>query len=54
MQRLRDCIRVNIDGVVVKEEFESALERAKLIKKELIEAVVTEEEKREFDELWPF
>jgi hypothetical protein len=41
-------------SLVVKEEFESAQERAKLIKKELIEGAVIEEEKREPDKLWPF
>lgn len=54
MQRLRDCIGVDIDGLVVKVEFESAQERAKLIKKELVEGADTEEERKEFEEHWPF
>lgn len=54
MQGLRDCIGVNIDGLVVKEEFESAQERAKLIKAELLKGATTEEERREFDDHWPF
>ncbi|KAI9726659.1 MAG: hypothetical protein M1834_008972 [Cirrosporium novae-zelandiae] len=54
MQRLRDCIGINIDGLVVKEEFESARERAKLIKNELVECADTEEDRRDFEEYWPF
>lgn len=53
MQRLREYIGVNIDGVVLKEEFESARERAALIKEELMNGASTEE-KREFEEHWPF
>ncbi|TVY87724.1 Altered inheritance of mitochondria protein, mitochondrial [Lachnellula willkommii] len=54
MQQVRDFIGVNIDGLVLNEEFETARERANLIKDELAEGANTEEEKREFDELWPF
>ncbi|ESZ90625.1 phosphotransferase enzyme family protein [Sclerotinia borealis F-4128] len=50
MQSLRECIGVNIDGLVVNEEFENAREKAKLIKQELVEGADTEEEKMEFDE----
>ena len=54
MQQFRDCIGVNIDGLVVKEEYEGAKERAAIIKRELMEGAETEEERRDFDELWPF
>ncbi|TAQ84138.1 hypothetical protein B7494_g7538 [Chlorociboria aeruginascens] len=54
MQEVRDFIGINIDGLVLNEEFESAKERARLIKIELAEGADTEELKREFDELWPF
>jgi len=54
MQQVRDFIGMNIEGWVQNEEFESAREKAKLIKNEMAEGADTEEERREFDELWPF
>ena len=54
MQQVRDFIGINTEGWVLNEEFESAREKAKLIKSEMAEAALTEEERREFDELWPF
>ncbi|PVH71026.1 phosphotransferase family protein [Cadophora sp. DSE1049] len=54
MQQVRDFIGINIDGLVLNDEFESARERARLIKDELAEGADTEEERREFDKLWPF
>ena len=54
MQQVRDFIGINIDGLVLNDEFESARERARLIKDELAEGADTEEERREFYELWPF
>jgi hypothetical protein len=54
MQQVRDFIGINIDGLVLNEEFESARERARLIKNEIAEGADTEEERREFDKLWPF
>lgn len=54
VQQVRDFIGINIDGLVLNEEFESARERARLIKNELAEGANTEEERREFDKLWPF
>jgi hypothetical protein len=54
MQHVRDFIGINIDGLVLNEEFESVRERARLIKNELAEGADTEEERREFDKLWPF
>jgi hypothetical protein len=54
MQQVRDFIGINIDGLVLNDEFEAARERARLIKNELAEGADTEEERKEFDELWPF
>ena len=54
MQRLREDIGVSIDGLVMNEEFESAVERAQLVKDQLMEDAVTEDERREIDENWPF
>ncbi len=54
MQQVRDSIGINIEGWVPTEEFDSAQEKAKLRKSEMVEAAETEEERREFDEHWPF
>lgn len=54
MQQVRDFIGINIDGLVLNEEFESARARAKLIKNELAEGADTDEQRREFDKIWPF
>ena len=54
MQQLRDFIGINIEGWVSKEEFEDAREKAKLIKLEMAESAGTEEERKEFEEHWPF
>ena len=54
MQQVRDFIGINIEGWVQNEEFESAREKAKPIKNEMAEGADTEEERREFDEHWPF
>lgn len=54
MQQVRDFIGINIDGLVLNEEFESARARAKLIKDELAEGADTDEQRREFDKIWPF
>ncbi|KAG4429850.1 hypothetical protein IFR05_014673 [Cadophora sp. M221] len=54
MQQARDFVGVNIDGLVLNEDFESARARAKLIKNELAEGADTDEERREFDNIWPF
>lgn len=42
----------SVQTYVVKEEFESARERTKIIQNELVEGADTEG--REFDEHWPF
>jgi hypothetical protein len=54
MQQVRDSIGINIEGWVQNEEFDSAREKAKLMRSEMAEAADTEEEKREVDEHWPF
>ena len=54
MQQLRDSIGINIDGLVPNEEYEAARERARLIKMELADGTDSEEQKKEFNELWPF
>jgi hypothetical protein len=54
MQQVRGYIGINIEGWVPNEEFESAREKAKILKSEMAEAAETEEERREFDEHWPF
>tara|TARA_R110002060_G_scaffold36134_3_gene47031 strand:+ start:232 stop:393 length:162 start_codon:yes stop_codon:yes gene_type:complete len=45
---------INIDGLVLNEEFEGARARATLIKDELAEGADTDEQRREFDKIWPF
>lgn len=54
MQEVRESIGINIEGWVPNEESDSARERAKLMKSQMAEAADTEEERREFDENWPF
>ncbi|CZT50286.1 uncharacterized protein RSE6_11239 [Rhynchosporium secalis] len=54
LQHVRDFIGINIDGLVMSEEFESARAKAELIKNELAEGADTDEEGREFTKLWPF
>jgi len=54
MQQVRDSIGINIESWVLNEEFESAREKAKLMKIEMAEAAETEEGRREFNEHWPF
>lgn len=50
MQHLRDFIGINIDGLVLNEEYEGALERARLLKMELAETE-SEEQRKEFDQI---
>ncbi|KAK0111225.1 hypothetical protein ONS95_001600 [Cadophora gregata] len=54
MQHIRDFIGLNIDGLVLNEDFESARARAKLMKEELAESADTVEERSEFNRIWPF
>lgn len=54
MQMVRDFIGINIEGWVHSEEYENAREKARLIKDEMAQGLETEEERREFDEYWPF
>lgn len=54
-QQVRDFIGINIEGWVQNEEFESAKEKATIIiRSEMAESAETEEERKEFDEHWPF
>ena len=46
MQYVRGFIGINIDGLVLNEEYEGARERAKLIKMELAEETETEEQRK--------
>lgn len=50
MQQVRDFIGINIKGWVQNEEFESAREKAKLMRNEMAEGAETEKERREFNE----
>lgn len=54
MQQVREAIGVDIEGWVTNDEFESAKARAKVMKSEMAQAAESEEERREFEELWPF
>ncbi|KFY30883.1 hypothetical protein V493_01582 [Pseudogymnoascus sp. VKM F-4281 (FW-2241)] len=47
-------IQYSEEGWVPKDEFENAKERAEAIKNEMAQAADSEEERREFEELWPF
>ncbi|KFY06994.1 hypothetical protein V492_07551 [Pseudogymnoascus sp. VKM F-4246] len=54
MQQVREAIGVNIEGWVPSDEFESAKARAETMKSEMAQAADSEQERREFEELWPF
>jgi hypothetical protein len=54
IQHVRDYIGINSEGWVSNNKFETARENAKFIKSEMAKSTDTEEERREFDELWPF
>lgn len=54
MQQVRDFIGISIEGWVPNENLNSAREKARLLKSEMAESADTEEERREFDEFWPF
>ncbi len=54
LQKYRDVIGMNIDGVVLPDEFEDAQKRASEIKAGLMKHAENEEERRQFDELWPY
>jgi hypothetical protein len=51
---LRDFIGINIDGLVLNDEYKATREMARLIRLELAGKTETEEQRKEFDELWPF
>ncbi|KAH7400575.1 hypothetical protein DE146DRAFT_467040 [Phaeosphaeria sp. MPI-PUGE-AT-0046c] len=54
IQRIRDFIGVNIDGWVSTEGCEDARERERHIKRQMLDAADTEDERREIEEEWPF
>ncbi|KFY97733.1 hypothetical protein V500_01942 [Pseudogymnoascus sp. VKM F-4518 (FW-2643)] len=54
MHQVRKAIGVDIEGWVPNDEFESARARAEVMKNEMAQAADSEEERREFEELWPF
>jgi hypothetical protein len=54
MERLRDFISVNIEGWVPAELYEEAKEKEQYIKRRMLKAAETEDEKKELDENWPF
>jgi hypothetical protein len=54
MQEIRNFIGIDIEGWVQNENFENAKEKARLIRNEMAESAETEDDRREFDEYWPF
>lgn len=54
MQQVREAIGVDVEGWVPNDEFEIAKARADAMKSEMVQATNSEEERREFEELWPF
>lgn len=51
---MRDFIGINIDGLVLNDEYKATREMARLIRLELAGKTEIEEQRKEFDELWPF
>lgn len=54
VENIRNAIGISADGWTTKEEYEGAVERAKLIKKRGLENLDTEEEKEMTLKHWPF
>ncbi|GAB7348942.1 hypothetical protein MBLNU459_g7628t1 [Dothideomycetes sp. NU459] len=54
MQTLRDHFPTNIDGWVSSDLFEEAKERAQHMRSEMYNTLATDEERKEFEEQWPF
>ena len=54
MHQVREAIGVDVEGWVPNDEFESAKARAEVMESEMARAADSEEERREFEELWPF
>jgi hypothetical protein len=46
---VRDFIGINIEGWVSNEEYETAKEKARIIRDEMAQGLGTEEERMEFD-----
>lgn len=54
LENIQNAIGINEDGWTSKEEYNGAAERAKLIKKQALESLDTEEEKEMTLKHWPF
>ncbi|RMZ92588.1 hypothetical protein DV736_g142, partial [Chaetothyriales sp. CBS 134916] len=54
VENIQNAIGINADGWVSNEEYEGAVERAKLFKKQALESLDTEEEKEMTSKHWPF
>jgi hypothetical protein len=54
LENIRNAIGISTDGWTSKEEYEGAVGRAELIKKQGLESLDTEEEKEMTLKHWPF
>ena len=54
LENIRNAIGINTDGWTSKEEYEGAVERARLIKKQGLESLDTDDEKEMTLKHWPF
>lgn len=53
MQQIRDFIGVNIDGWLPLDSFDTAKEKSKILKNEMLQSAENEEERRDLLENWP-
>ena len=53
-QRLRNIVGVNIDGWVPKDDFDTAVSKATIMRAQMLEAAETEKERNQVDQNWPF
>jgi len=54
LENIQNTIGINADGWTSNEEYEDAVERAKLVKKLGLESLDTQEEKEMTSKHWPF
>lgn len=54
LENIQNTIGINADGWTSNEEYEDAVERAKLVKKQGLESLDTQEEKEMTSKHWPF
>ena len=54
LEHIQNAIGINADGWVPSEQYEGAVERARLIKKQGLDSLDTEDERRMTSEHWPF